>query len=150
MQPHFSTRRASRADLPAILSIENPSFGSDAFSARRFKYLVNSPNAHFIVVVIDQKVAGYLILLSRKGSKRIRIYSLAISPWYRGMGIAQYLLNYTKKQAKQQQMEIINLEVREDNHKAISLYSKEGFILKGKREDYYQPGIHGLIMQFHL
>lgn len=150
MQPHIFTRKADPTDLPIIVAIEHLSFSSDVFKERQFKYLLASPNAHFVVAVTNQQVVGYLILLRRKGSKRLRIYSLAIAPQFRGMGIAQHLLNYAKEHGRQQQMEIINLEVREDNHNAISLYTKEGFVLKGKRENYYQPGIHGLIMYFYL
>lgn len=150
MQPNIAIQPVSLTDLPALLSIENLSFGPDAFNSRRLRYLISSPNVHFVLAMIDQQVAGYLILLTRKGSKRIRIYSIATSPWHRGMGVAQHLLNYTKTRAREQHMELINLEVREDNHKAIALYTKAGFVVKGKREDYYQPGVHGLVMYFYL
>jgi len=51
--------------------------------------------------------------------------------------IATELINYLKEYCLNNGINTINLEVREDNFSAISLYEKNGFKLQGVRKNYY-------------
>ena len=46
------------------------------------------------------------------------------------------MIKELKERAKKN-LAFLTLEVRESNHPAITLYSKHGFELVGKRKDYY-------------
>jgi ribosomal protein S18 acetylase RimI-like enzyme len=39
------------------------------------------------------------------------------------------------------------LEMREGNSQAQPLYEKHGYLAISRRDNYYSPGIHALIMQ---
>lgn len=140
-------REASVSDLDEILTIENQSFKSEAFNRRQFTYLIKSQGCVFQVALHNGKIAGYLMLLKRKNSGLLRIYSIAVSPHHRGLGIAQMLIDATKNIARENGFRVVSLEVNEKNEPAIRLYQKNGFMVTAKRLHYYSPGEHALVMR---
>lgn len=140
-------REAVISDLDEILSIENQSFNSEAFNRRQFRYLINSSGCIFQVAQHNGTIAGCLILLKRKNSRLLRIYSIAVSPNHRGLGIAQVLIDYTSNYAKSGGYKTVSLEVNEKNEPAIRLYQKNGFRVTARRLHYYSPGEHALVMR---
>lgn len=140
-------REAVISDLDEILSIENQSFNSEAFNCRQFRYLINSSGCNFQVAQHNGTIAGYLMLLKRKNSRLLRIYSIAVSPNHRGLGIAQMLIDYTSIYAKSGGYKTVSLEVNEKNEPAVKLYHKNGFKAIAKRLNYYSSGEHALVMR---
>jgi len=138
--------KANLSDLKGILEIENSSFTNDRFSGRQFKYLLTKASSVVKVIRSDKKIYAYLILLHRKDSKKIRIYSIAVHPQSRGMGFAGKLLEFTEHYAKIHKFTHIHLEVRSDNKSAISLYEKSKFCKSGIIKGYYQDGTDAIIM----
>ena len=57
----------------------------------------------------------------------INIHDLIVAPEFRGIGVGQFMLNGVISYASQNGYCRINLEVREDNISAKSLYKKLGF-----------------------
>ena len=57
---------------------------------------------------------------------------------YRKMGIASELLDILYDEALERGVTSINLEVRQSNIPAISLYEQEGFEAVGKRPGFYR------------
>jgi len=143
-------RAAKVSDLSSVLSIEEQSFETEKFSFRQFKYLLNKSNGFFLVASIDNRIAGYLILLKRKGSKFLRIYSLATETEFRGLGVAQKLLENAERIARKEGIEFLSLEVSQNNTKAISLYKKSGFEEKRVILNYYNQGNHALALSKRL
>ncbi|MDD2550374.1 MAG: ribosomal protein S18-alanine N-acetyltransferase [Bacteroidales bacterium] len=141
-------RVARKSDLESILEIEQQSFADEAFSATQFKYLQQTPTSHFIVATMRSVIAGYAVLLWRKNSKMLRVYSIAVDKEYWGLGVAHALLNGAKRFAKEKQLLRLTLEVKIGNARAISLYQKEGFCVIAQKKNYYDYGSHGLIMQY--
>jgi ribosomal-protein-alanine N-acetyltransferase len=75
------------------------------------------------------------------------ITNIAVFPEYRNMGVATALLENLFQFAKQNGLSFISLEVRESNSPAISLYEKFGFLVEGKRKNFYSaPTEDALIM----
>ena len=64
---------------------------------------------------------------------------LAIHPDYRRQGLGQLLLFNLLEDALARQLEWATLEVNENNSNALNLYQKYGFLVAGKRKNYYQP-----------
>lgn len=147
MMADIKLREAVISDLDEILSIENQSFKSEAFNRRQFKYLIESTGCIFRVALHDAKIAGYLMLLKRKNSRLLRIYSIAVSPNHRGLGIAQMFIDFTSNYTKSGGYKTVSLEVNEKNEPAIKLYHKNGFKTIAKRLNYYSPGEHALVMR---
>ncbi len=148
MEQNITIRPVEPNDLTSVLEIEQLSFGNEAFNRRQFRHLAKSPTCHFAVAEIENQIGGYLILTTRRKSKVLRIYSIATKPRFRGQGIGEKLMNYTKVFAANQLFDTISLEVKESNAAAIALYQKMGFVSTGKKMDYYGQGENALVMRF--
>lgn len=70
------------------------------------------------------------------------ILTIVVHPDRQGAGLGNMLLLHLLQIAKTQRAEKIFLEVRPSNSIAIGLYEKSGFILIGRRPNYY-PARHG-------
>ena len=64
------------------------------------------------------------------------ISNVAVSPEFRRQGVADALISALIERAEKT-LAFVTLEVRESNQPAISLYSKHGFEVVGKRKNYY-------------
>lgn len=62
-----------------------------------------------------------------RGKFLINIHDFIVLPSFRQQGIAMFLMEEIKNYAKEKDYCKINLEVRNDNHKAQNLYKKVGF-----------------------
>lgn len=84
-------------------------------------------------------LAGYALGLVRP--TRIRLYSLAVDPRYRGRGLARTLTRAVIDATRARQLGEVSLEVRADNQAAIDLYESLGFTLERIRPAYYGDGM---------
>lgn len=150
MNNRLYIRIAELQDLKSILEIERQSFAHEAFNARQFKYLLTAATSCFFVVTMDNLIAGYAILLWRKNSKLMRIYSIAVAKEFRGKGVAHNMLQEAKRFAKVKKRAALSLEVSADNARAIFIYHNEGFITTGQKQHYYGQNKHALVMKHHL
>ncbi|MHA1111821.1 MAG: GNAT family N-acetyltransferase [Promethearchaeota archaeon] len=66
--------------------------------------------------------------LNRFTEHRFRLFSVVTSPQYRGTGLSQILLDYTKEWTKEHGSTILLVETWEDNIPARKFYEKMGFI----------------------
>lgn len=125
--------KATLSDLNTLFEIENRVFPNDSFALSK-----NSIRYHLgknIVFKIEEKgkVAGYILWLKRKDY--YRLYSLAIDPDFRGLGLASKLLEYSFKNLDKDKF---SLEVKVSNLNAIRLYKNFGFNVKKVLKDYYE------------
>lgn len=139
-------RPATADDLPALLALESM-FPGDRLSARQFRHHLRSPRARLRVVEWQGVVAGYALILMRKGSAIARLYSIAVDPQRRGAGLGATLLDDAMHAARGVGCSVLRLEVREDNAAAIGLYQRHGFEVFGRIKGYYQDGCAALRMQ---
>lgn len=142
----ITIRKATIADLNAIIEIENSSFDSDRFSRRQFFHLIKHAKGIFYVAESDKCILGYLSLIYRTNSKCLRIYSIAVSPEARGQQIGQQFIDKSKEYATTYHLLKISLEVRTDNRIAINLYKKNGFEVTSIIKEYYSDGSDALRM----
>jgi [ribosomal protein S18]-alanine N-acetyltransferase len=142
-----SLRKANINDIAQIVKIENSSFVSDAFTKKQFRYLILSENSFFQVAVVDQMIVGYMILLKRKNSKTLRIYSIAIDLKFRNLNIGSILLEKAIDIAGSLQCSHLRLEVNENNAAAVQFYVKHLFTFCGSIDNYYNDGGKALKME---
>jgi ribosomal protein S18 acetylase RimI-like enzyme len=135
-------RSAEPADIGALIDLENRSFSSDRISRSGLRRLIVSPSAEVIVAVSAETVAGYAVLLYRAGSRVARLYSLAASPEFRGIG--RELLAAAETRAARRCCSWLRLEVRHDNQRAINLYERSGYRRFGEKPGYYADGATAL------
>jgi [ribosomal protein S18]-alanine N-acetyltransferase len=133
-------RKAHRSDLVALVAIEDRCFASDRLSRRSLRYFLAVPNAALLVAEIRNAVAGYALVAFRKGSKIARLYSIAIDPDFRGRNLGLALLKGAEKAARAAAADVMRLEVRSRNRRAIALYERQGYRRCGRIEDYYEDG----------
>ena len=136
-------RRATRADLPALLALE-AQFPGDRMSARQFRRHLGSVTARLYVAELDGVVRGASLLFFRAGSTGARLYSLVVDTAARGRGLGATLLADAQGAARRRGCVRMQLEVRADNHAAIALYRHAGFGLARTLPGYYDDGGDGL------
>ncbi len=139
-------RPASLSDINRILEIEIQSFNSDAFSKRQFISLLRNNNVFFLVSETNQLISGYIILMKRKKSRKLRIYSIAVDPSYRRSNIGNELIKKAFLVAMKNNLRFLSLEVNQQNKSAINFYIKHGFSIVKEIPNYYRDGEHGYRM----
>lgn len=81
------------------------------------------------------------------------IHRIGTHPGYQRQGLASLLMTGLVERLSLKKADFILLEVRADNHKAISFYEKVGFVQIDQRKGYYQTAdgrIDALILQRNL
>jgi [ribosomal protein S18]-alanine N-acetyltransferase len=135
-------RRATPADLPAVLKIEREAFTDSPW--RKDDFLADECT----VAEEDGRIVGFLVARqtfpAAGGSPAEReILNVAVAKPYRRQGIATALLR-NELQARA----IYFLEVRASNGAAQALYRKLGFVEVGRRAEYYNAPVEtAIVMQ---
>ncbi|MEL7586756.1 MAG: N-acetyltransferase [Prolixibacteraceae bacterium] len=150
MNLQLTVRKADATDLAAITSMEQACFSEESFSRRQLKYLITQAKADFLVSQVSDEITAFIVLLKRKTSRSMRIYSVAVSPAHRGKGLARLLLTEAEKLARLNGNHYLTLEVSEVNHEAVRLYLRKGFEVFGERPAYYKNGSKALLMRKKL
>ena len=127
---------ASSDDLEYLLEIEresspNPwkrSFFESEFTGKLSTILVSRSGS-------DGKTDGFIVF--RTIDDIAEINNIAVRANRRRSGIAAALISRLIDISLQDTVSVIFLEVRSENYPAIKLYERYGFVLSGRRKDYY-------------
>jgi len=141
---------AEPSDIPQLTALEDQSFSSDRISPRQFRYLLTKANSIVVKAVDHETVTGYMVLLKRKTSSKLRLYSIGVAPSSRKKGIARALLTYAEKIATNYHCKQLTLEVCEHNTSAVQLYLDTGFNQYGLKKNYYEDGCTALLWKKNL
>jgi ribosomal-protein-alanine acetyltransferase len=136
-----TVRLATADDLDAVMAIERPVFGHEAWSDEMMRRDMSDANCYYLVgeLVGTGKVVGYAGLLCAHGSGEGDIQTIAVSPLARGRGLARVMMVDLIAEAGRRGASRLFLEVRADNPIAIGLYRNLDFREVGVRAGYYQP-----------
>jgi [ribosomal protein S18]-alanine N-acetyltransferase len=165
MSSSLSIQPISSAVLPAVLELDNLCFGK-LWTLEAYQRELDSPNSELLGLFLekpqdkgDRKSAGvaggageattnYPLPITHYPLLAIgcfwaildeaHITLLAVHPDYQGQGLGQAMLWGLMQAARDRALERATLEVRASNQPAISLYSKFGFQLAGRRRRYYK------------
>lgn len=140
-------RRANLGDLDALVKLENTVFNYDQLKRSSFRRFISSANDLW-VYEINKVLMAYILILKRKGSKKARIYSLAVSPVSRGQGLGKKLIMYALERLND--FESVHLEVKVDNDAAISLYKNFGFVQITRIPEFYSDGQDAYVLEKSL
>ncbi|MDR0407544.1 MAG: GNAT family N-acetyltransferase [Campylobacteraceae bacterium] len=130
-----------------MLDIENKSFDDNSFAMSRQNFIYHIKKNTLFVYEEKSLVCGYILLLLRKNSKKIRVYSLAVDKSFMGLGIASKLLKKSFLYALENSKNLIRLEVKINNTKAINLYKKYDFLHIKTLKSYYPDKSDAFVMQ---
>lgn len=140
--PEPRIRTAVPSDLPALLALE-AQFTSDRMSRRAFQHHLQNPRADLRVILVDGRIAGYHMVLSRRFGAGARLYSIAVGWGVRGAGLGRRLLADAEERARAAGRTGMTLEVRQDNTAAIALYESAGWVRVKALRRYYGDGADG-------
>ena len=120
-------------DIPGVMIIERacqPSPWSEKLfhDCLRVKYPA--------LVLRDAKTIHAFAIHSTKVGE-CHLFNLCVHPDAQGKGYGNWILERVIEDAKKDGAEMIYLEVRKSNDRAMRLYKKYGFKQTGERKDYY-------------
>ncbi len=143
----ISYREMIALDIPVLAGLEKEIYPESPWSAAQFREeLSGVPKTRKYLVALDkQEIVGY-------GGVAIAgdvadIHTLTVIPSYRRKGIATQILKELEGWALSKGFKDFMLEMREGNLEAQPLYEKYGYQVISRRDNYYAPGIHALIMR---
>lgn len=121
--------------LEDVLQIEEECFPT-AWSLNAFLYEITYNNlAHYIVALENGEIVGYAgmwVIL-----EDAHITNIAVSPCYRRQNCGKNIMLEMMRRASLLGASRMTLEVRVSNKPARRLYSRLGFIERGRRKKYY-------------
>lgn len=141
----YRIREAQSSDLDALTRLEASVFVSDRLSRKRLAALICSPSARLLACWRGLTLVGYALMLTRRRSRKARLYSIAVAPDETGRGIGSRLLAAIECAASGNGASHLRLEVRTDNRPAIAFYEKAGYVRTGTRPKFYEDGATALL-----
>ena len=133
--PDITVRRSNmQCDAQKIHRLEEICFSSP-WSANA---LIESEKngTVFFVAETGENIAGYIGIDTALDEGYIT--NIAVFPEFRKKGVGSKLISHTVEYAKNNGLSFISLEVRESNINAQSLYKKFGFVVEGRRKNFYK------------
>ncbi|MDD3382047.1 MAG: ribosomal protein S18-alanine N-acetyltransferase [Bacilli bacterium] len=140
----YLIREMTIEDIPEVIKGEEEIFketlGYDMF----YSELKLNPYAHYLVLEIDKLVAGYIgFWIEGETASFINFYVLEA---YQNLGFGNMLLDFVVELCEMSNVDLLTLEVRVSNQKAIALYEKRGFRISHTRKNYYKDGEDAYVM----
>ncbi|MBZ6494492.1 ribosomal protein S18-alanine N-acetyltransferase [Natrinema longum] len=141
----LSIRPAERADLLAVVRIENASF-SQPWPHDAFDRFLGEPG--FLVAEADGEVAGYVVadVTQQIGRALGHVKDIAVHPDHRGNGVGSRLLSRSLGVLAAHGVGTVKLEVRCSNDGAKRLYREFGFDPLRRVPEYYGDGEDAIVM----
>lgn len=145
----LTLRRMCDDDLDLVLGIEHVAFAMP-WSSITYRNLLRRRDADLSVAEIPEVgIIGYAAFWSVLDEAELG--NIAVTPEYRGRGVARALLDRVLERATEKQINAMFLEVRVSNERARALYERAGFKQVGMRRNYYAfPLEDAIVMRLEL
>jgi ribosomal-protein-alanine N-acetyltransferase len=137
-------------DLEEIHALEVQVFADQPWSpAQLWSELARVPDSRCYVVARRAGVIiGYAGLFAVPPDGDLQ--TVAVARREQGRGVGALLLRSVVREARRRGVRLLHLEVRADNEVARRLYERAGFIVVGRRRDYYGRGHDAVLMTCRL
>jgi [ribosomal protein S18]-alanine N-acetyltransferase len=123
-------------DLDQVVALEkklfHPPWSRKAFATE----LADQPCSFSMVIKNGDCVIAYMVVYFI--FEEAHLANIAVAPEYQQRGLGEWMIRHLVNLAEQSGRQIILLEVRMSNDKAIRLYQKLGFVEAGVRKRYYE------------
>jgi ribosomal-protein-alanine N-acetyltransferase len=131
-------------DLPAVMLLEQAAY-SAPWPEAAYRQALSNDQALFVLLRYQGKIVGYSGMWHLEDAAHVG--TIVSHSAARRKGVGELLLVIILQQARTLPVDVVTLEVRPSNEAAKSLYAKYGFVLAGRRRNYYpDTGEDGLIM----
>lgn len=143
-------RRATEADLEAIVWLENSCLGPDAWSEGLIREGLGDglPMIRYLLAEADRAVVGHAVASCVPDVAELQ--RITVDPSHRRKGVASELLEAVIAEARGAGADRLLLEVRDDNSGAIAFYAAAGFQEIDRRKKYYRDGAAAVVMRLPL
>ena len=130
-------RLIAAEDVPQVMALERKAH-SHPWRQSSFEDCLNGRQKCWLA---EQRgiLVGYVVITHGGGDAEL--LNISVAPAYQRKGIGQILLNHAVSCVKEK-ADMLFLEVRRSNRKAIALYEREDFFEVGIRKNYY-PTVNG-------
>ena len=140
----YELRLMTLNDIESVVEGEEKAFGESLGYDMLYSELVMNPFANYFVLDIDNQVKGYIgVWIDGEASQIINFY---VDDEFQNQGFGSMMLEFVIELCKMSNLNVLSLEVRESNEKAIKLYEKYGFVFSHKRNNYYSNGEDALLL----
>lgn len=138
---------AKAADIVAVADLDATYYGDDSYN-QGFLYqaLAQWPEG-FWVAKSGRKVVGYAITAPGQHTEEAWLMTVVVAAEGRGQGLGKRLCQACIDSARAAQRNVIYLSVAPDNHVAVQLYQKLGFVTKRIEPGFFGPGQARTVMQ---
>ncbi len=133
-------------DLDEVMYIEHASFDMP-WTRKALEEELFSLIKYYYVAVLNGRVVGYAGMwhVVTEG----HITNIAVDPKYRNRGVGNALVSRLLQTAEEKDMLGVTLEVRVGNETAKNLYQKNGFVVTGRRKEYYENNKEDAYIMWH-
>lgn len=144
-------RNARLDDVNELVALEKLCFEADRLSRRSFRHHIQSEHSDLILAEYSDtgrpRILAYGLSLRQRGTRLARLYSLAVLPDARGLGLGKEILTQLEDISVAHNRLFMRLEVSKSNQAAIRLYETHGYRVFGQYANYYQDHGDALRMQ---
>lgn len=144
----YTARKMELADVEQVYQLEarlfSPPWSRKAFTTE----ITDNEYTLPIVLLHDDRLIGYMVLYMV--AEEAHLANIAVAPEYQGHGLGKWMLQQAVQQSLTNRCEMMYLEVRVSNSRAIDLYKKAGFVELGIRKRYYEDKEDALLMGLAL
>jgi [ribosomal protein S18]-alanine N-acetyltransferase len=134
---NLNIRKAEIDDVESVFEIQQKQ-NLSYWSIEDYQSEIDNNDAVFLVAESEDKIVGFILARLIATLKVCEIVNFAVVDKYQKRGIGKLLLADLLKFLSTAYYKKIELEVREQNLKAINFYLKNSFIKDGIRNGFYQ------------
>jgi len=139
-------RRATEADIPAMLVVERRSERASHWTEQQYRGLFSSQSCARIAFVIEENGCVEGILVAHLVPPECEIENLAVAESVRRKGFGKQLHGRVLEEVKACGAHAIFLEVRASNLPARRFYEAQGYRQSGQRKGYYRGPVEDAIL----
>lgn len=132
-------------DIFSVIKLANQTL-TEKYNSSLFSYFYETNPDGFIVANLNSKIVGFLIGV-KISNQKTKILMISVLPQYQKRKVGTKLLEEFLKRTQKEKINIIELEVRTDNYKAIRFYEKHGFKKIMKIKEFYRDYKDAYTMQ---
>jgi len=134
-------RLAALAEAPYAFGSTLAQWQGEGDREERWRARLELPGSHNVVAVLDGCPVGMASGVPADVADRAELISMWVGPGARGRGVGSRLIGEVERWAVQRGSVTLRLSVMPDNHAAIALYERHGFVDTGEPGDLLTDGV---------
>lgn len=154
MTREFRIVFAQAHHLDTFLAINQASAPYDLISRRSFRRFIQHEQAEIFAFEVSTSegwlCVGYAILLYRKATQLVRLYSLAIDLSWQQQGWGSELLTAMERQARDAHGLFLRLEVPVQQQDILQFFRQRGYVRLGFKSAYFDDASDAFVLQKQL